>query len=562
MISKQIFEIFCNLIIIFCDNATICKKALIFCLRCGIKKEITSDCVVIIMKYRIKEYPEIKKAVDEMSVEQLLKSVLCPNVNAGNEVPTDTPAVFIHTTTAEKAVETAERINSGRATPALIVSDMEYGAANAIVGATEFPSMRAAKESGDPELAYQMGVIAAKEAINSGYNWTFGPCVDIMGNRENPIVTTRTAGEDVDSVITYGGAYMRGLQDTGLIATLKHFPGDGYCVDDQHLTTPENPLNKDEWDNTFGKVYETLINDGAMAVMPGHIALPSYDTPDENGIYPPATVSKNLLTGLLRNKLGFEGLIVSDAVNMGGFCGYMNLYHAAAAFLEAGGDCLLFMHGDDDYIIAMKECIAKGQLSMDTLKNRAYRLLCFAHEYYEKHPIGERVDFVREKAEQISKQMSEKCVKIYRNRAKTLPFAIDENTKIAHIVISSPWVTDFRPSDMLTEKLRETGAKVDVLADPGPYALRETAKRGDYDLMICSVIEERAYGTNTAKLCGPAARNMMAGWMRFGIPVVFVSYNNVYFADTYKACVDTVINTYGFTKYTPAAVISAICGGK
>ena len=113
------------------------------------------------MKYRIKDYPEIKKAVDEMSVEQLLKSVLCPNVNADNDVPTDTPAVFIHTTTAEKAVETAGQINSGRTMPALIVSDMEYGAANAIVGATEFPSMRAAKESGDPELAYRMGVTAA-----------------------------------------------------------------------------------------------------------------------------------------------------------------------------------------------------------------------------------------------------------------------------------------------------------------------------------------------------------------------------------------------------------------
>ena len=92
--------------------------------------------------------------------------------------------------------------------------------------------------------------------------------------------------------------------------------------------------------------------------------------------------------------------------------------------------------------------------------------------------------------------------------------------------------------------------------------LREAAKSGDYDLMICSVIEERAYGTNTAKLCGPAARNMMAGWMRFGTPVVFVGYNNAYFADTYNACVDTAINTYGFTKYTPDAVISAIISGK
>ena len=288
------------------------------------------------MKYKIKDYPQLKKRIASMTIEELLKTVICPYAEQGKPVPRGTSAVFVHPTTTDNARKTADMINENREDRALIASDMEYGPGNAIVGAVEFPSMRAAAEAGDVELAYQMGVCAAKEAINAGYHWTFGPCVDIIGNINNPIVTNRSVGENVDAIIKYSGAYVDGLQENGLIATLKHFPGDGYSSDDQHVTTSVNPLPCEEWDNTFGKVYRDLIERGVMAIMPGHIALPAYDEPDENGLYPPATVSQNMLTGLLKEKLGFEGLIVSDAVNMGGFCGYMNLAREMAYGISSG----------------------------------------------------------------------------------------------------------------------------------------------------------------------------------------------------------------------------------
>ena len=118
-----------------------------------------------------------------MTIEELLKTVICPYAEQGKPVPRGTSAVFVHPTTTDNARKTADMINENREDRALIASDMEYGPGNAIVGAVEFPSMRAAAEAGDVELAYQMGVCAAKEAINAGYHWTFGPCVDIIGNR-------------------------------------------------------------------------------------------------------------------------------------------------------------------------------------------------------------------------------------------------------------------------------------------------------------------------------------------------------------------------------------------
>ena len=511
------------------------------------------------MKYQVKDYPEIKQKVKNMDVTDLIRAVICPDIRVGQQPPRNTGTVFLHPATVDEANAFSAQINSERENKALIVADMEYGAGGAIIGAVSFPSMRAVKEAGDSKFAYEMGVIAAKEAISAGYHWTFGPCVDILGNRMNPIVQLRTAGENAGDVIAFCGAYMRGLQDTGLIATLKHFPGDGYSFDDQHVTTTENPLSREDWDASFGRVYRELIEAGAMSIMPGHIALPAYDEADENGLYPPATVSKNLLTGLLRDKLGFEGIIVSDATEMAGFCGYMNFYHACAAFLEAGGDCLLFVHESDELFREMGECIAQGRLTLQTLRNRAYRMLCFAREYFESHRTQQSVDFDRAAAEALAKEISRSAVKVIRDRKNLLPIKI-EGKRIAHVVVHNDWCTDFSQVEGLTAQLRITASSVEEIRDPGPAKLEIMAKSGEYDLIICSILEAPAWALNSARLSGPVARNMMKGWMHFRTPAVFVAWQSVCFEDVYRASTDTLINTYGYTAYTPSAVVKTICG--
>jgi beta-N-acetylhexosaminidase len=205
------------------------------------------------MKYKVKNYPHIKAEVEQMSVEELLRAVICPDIRANEELKKRTGSLFIHGTTAEEALAASERINKDKSHPTLIASDMENGAGFAIRGATEFPSMRAIARSGKSEYAYEIGVIAAKEAMNAGYHWTFAPCVDVLDNLYNPPLANRAAGNNVEEIIEYCGAYMSGLQDTGLIATLKHFPGDGYCENDQHITTPDNLMSREEWDESFGQ---------------------------------------------------------------------------------------------------------------------------------------------------------------------------------------------------------------------------------------------------------------------------------------------------------------------
>lgn len=507
------------------------------------------------MKYVLKNYDDIKTKVDNMSVDELLSCIVCPIFVLPDAPSRKTTAVMYTSTEIENARKVSDTLNADRDEKALVVHDFEYGAGHVAIGAVQFPSMRAVAETGNEKLAYDMGIHTAGEARLAGYHWAFGPCVDILGNKRNPIVSIRTAGEDADTVIRYGGAYMKGMQDGGLIATLKHFPGDGYCDNDQHITTPVNPLSKEDWDESFGRVYRTLIEDGAMSIMPGHISLPCYDEIDpETGLYPPATVSYNLLTKLLRKQLGFEGIIVSDAVNMNGFCGYVGYYHASARFLEAGGDCLLFMNDNEEYHEKMKRELNLGTFSMETLKNRAYRMMCFSREYFEKNE--ENIAFDRKKAESCCEEIVKNSVSVVRDRINLLPLDKKQTKKVLHAIICNQGVsTPPKATTELTGLLTEMGIQVTEFIDPGCGNLLTSAKSGEYDLIICSVLAPALFGTNTIKLAGPIARNMMDGWMRYDTPTVFISYHDPYFGDDYYACVDTLINAYGYCEYTNKYII-------
>lgn len=509
------------------------------------------------MKYKIKEYADIKETVARMELEDLLRCVVCPNIDLENPdvKPENTLAMMFHTTTKEKAQNTVDEIIRENGNMKLFAADLEFGAGRAVKGLTRFPSFMACGIVDDEDIAYRMGEVCAAEAKEVGYSWAFAPCVDIIMNHDNPIVSTRGVGEDADKVIKIGGAYMRGMQDNGIIATLKHFPGDGICDKDQHLTTPENSLSFGDWDKSYGRVYRALIEQGVKAIMPGHISLPAYDVKDEKlGIYPPATLSKRLLTDLLKNTLGFAGIIISDAVNMGGFCGFMNYYDACCTFLEAGGDCLLFAHMTERFINEMKSAVKDGRLHMHTLKNRAYRMLCFAREFSETI-VNQKPDT---DGQILSDLIVERACKVVLNRNNTIPFNIKQNSRILHLMIQNNYASE--DVTRLTNELRKYSGFVDELTDPGPDVLREIAENNKYDLIICTVGCQVAYGINTVRLHGTLARNMMMGWTKFDIPVVFVNYGNPWVFEEYGAVMDSVINTYGCTEHTAAVVVNKILG--
>lgn len=503
------------------------------------------------MKFKIKEYNDLKKYVDSLSIDELLDIICQPNYNVDQKVDNTAKTIFIHPNQFENVRDFALELKN-KNHQLLVTTDMESGSGSALVGTTLFPSMRAVKETDQPQLAYLMGVSAAKYAKLAGINWSFSPCVDVLFNHQSPITALRSASEDVDEVITYTTNYLKGMQEHGLMGTLKHFPGEGITKYDQHLTTAINPLTKEEWDQTYRKIYTTLINEGAASVMVAHISLGCYDEIDPRyGIYPPASLSYNLITNLLIKDLGFEGIIISDAINMGGFCGYINLYEACKTFLNAGGDVLLFAHPNEEFNLKMKEFIEEGSLSIELLRNRAYRILSFIRMYYETK-FKEIPNFDDAK---VADEIIEKSVKIYRDRNHILPISKKENLKIAHLIFGNQY--NIEEAKKLTEKLGEK-CSVDEFIDLGPWGNKEISKNKIYDYIICSTGCESNYGTNQILLSGAVARNMMGGWTKNDVPVIFIDTGNPYLHEEYDATIDTIIYTYGIGEKTVDTVIKKL----
>ncbi|MGN1232626.1 MAG: glycoside hydrolase family 3 protein, partial [Candidatus Cryptobacteroides sp.] len=230
--------------------------------------------------------------------------------------------------------------------PLLKAANLEEGGSGGMSDGTLFgwPMLTAATD--EPEVAAKFGKVCGTQGASIGINWTFSPVCDLDLNYRNPITNVRTFGSDTQRVKTMTENYVRAVQSCGVAACAKHFPGDGVDYRDQHLHPTYNSLPADKWYDSYGKVYENLIANGLMSVMVGHIAQP-YVAMDVNPTLSfeeammPATLSKTLLTDVLRGKYGFNGVIASDATIMGGYCQAMARREAIPASIMAGCDMLV-----------------------------------------------------------------------------------------------------------------------------------------------------------------------------------------------------------------------------
>ena len=263
--------------------------------------------------------------------------------------------------------------------PMLIAANTEAGGNGACTDGTYVGWEVKIAATKDPRYAYELGRISGVEAAAIGCNWSFAPIVDLYRNWRNPIISQRTWSADVEQTIELSLEYMRGIQESGIAPAAKHFPGDGIDERDQHLSSAPNWLSTEEWDETFGRVYSALFEAGLPSIMAGHIALPSYQkhfNPDmaEDEILP-ATLSKEILTDLLRGKLGFNGLVVTDASHMVGLTGAMKRSQLLPTSIQAGCDLFLFFNDPDEDFAWMMEGYRSGILTEERLQEALERIL-------------------------------------------------------------------------------------------------------------------------------------------------------------------------------------------
>src|SRR5216117_2033152 len=254
--------------------------------------------------------------------------------------------------------------------PLLVSADLEWGAGMRVVGASAFPMIMAAGATGAERDAYTIGRVAALEGRAVGIHVNFAPDADVNNNPLNPIINIRSFGEDPRAVSRLVAEYVRGLQEHGMLATLKHFPGHGDTQTDSHIGLPLITAGYSRLDSIELAPFRAGIAAGADVVMSAHIALPAFTGSDD-----PATLSAAVLTGLLRDSLHFQGLAVTDALMMGAIVAKYGAGEATVRAFLAGSDLLLMPSDPDSAVNAMAAAVQRGRISGERLDQSVRRVL-------------------------------------------------------------------------------------------------------------------------------------------------------------------------------------------
>lgn len=353
----------------------------------------------------------------------------------------------------------ANRMQSLAKHPLLISLDAETGIGMRFMDAVNFPWAMAVTATGEPELARRMGAITAREAKAMGIRHVFAPVLDVNNNADNPVINVRSFGEDPQDVARFGVAFAEGLQSERVLATAKHFPGHGDTHVDSHRGLPVIDLPRDRLDAVELFPFRRAVEAGIGSVMIAHIALPQIDGEvikpltnyyggdaepgseivTENATIP-ATLSYKVQTEILRNEIGFDGLIVSDAMSMSGLTLYFTQEEAGVRAVLAGTDILEKPENVDSMIRGLKEAVASGRIPMPLLDNAVKRQLAWKFElglFSSRQTPLDRIDKVvsNVETEALADEIAAKAITLVRNGDNILP--IDKTKKIAMIGISN-----------------------------------------------------------------------------------------------------------------------------
>ncbi len=458
--------------------------------------------------------------------------------------------------------------------PLLISANLEYGGTGSAVDGTNFGRQMLIGATGDVQKAYELGKVSGAEGAAVGVNWSFAPVVDIDYNCLNPITNVRCFGSSVEMVSEMGKAYIRGAKESNVATAVKHFPGDGVDDRDQHLLTSINTLSVEEWSNTFGKVYKSMIEEGTLTVMIGHIAFPAYEekvTGKATDKIVPATLSKNLLNGLLREELGFNGMICTDATPMVGFTAMEKRSVAVPKSIEAGCDMFLFNKNLDEDIVYMKQGYENGILSDRRLQEANYRILATkaALGLHKKQASGNLVpdeDALKVLGNQEFTKLAEECadmgITLVKDTQNLLPINPSKHKRVL-LQILGDYPSNDQVYGRFEELLAKEGFEITKYVNEDfsqPLDTVETFK-SKYDLVMYIGNVENASNKTVARINWFTffGQGNNIPWFVEEVPTLFVSVGNPYHLLDVPM-IKTFINGYCNSKFVIDATVEKLLG--
>ncbi|MDO5720148.1 MAG: glycoside hydrolase family 3 N-terminal domain-containing protein [Actinomycetaceae bacterium] len=511
-------------------------------------------------------------------------------------------AVRYNPGTAEEVWDQNYILQTKSKIPLLIAANTESGGNGACTDGTYVGHEVKIGASNNSEWAYHMGRVSGIEASAIGCNWSFAPIVDIMRNWRNPIISNRSFGSDPELVLDMSKAYMRGIMESGILPAAKHFPGDGIDERDQHLSASINSYSCEEWDETFGKVYSGLIDAGLPSIMAGHIMLPAYQkhfNPDmTRDDLLPATLSKEIITDLLRGKLGFNGLVVTDASHMVGLTGAMPRRDILPQAIAAGCDLFLFFNDPDEDFEWMMEGYRDGRISEERLHDALERILGLKarlrlHSTDREAILPPKEEAMKliglDEAKAVAPKLSEDAITLVKNKQpENLPITPDRYKRVLVVPVSgppNPIAVAFsggkpvkHPAEVVADMLKERGYEVTVhesvfekLTKLPPEEQAQVVRdvyagkapisnlTDNYDLILL-VAKIEGMMQPTERVMWPATKGTVdIPWYVYEIPTIYVSTASPYdLVDVPQ--VKTYINTYDDKPFTLEALIDKLEG--
>jgi beta-N-acetylhexosaminidase len=391
-----------------------------------------------------------------------------------------------------KPYETAALINllqKASRVPLLFAADFERGIAMRLEDGTSFPHAMAVAATGRPEDAYTVARITAAEARAVGVHWIFAPVADVNSNPDNPIINVRSFGEDPQRVSAFVEAYVLGVEENGALSTAKHFPGHGDTQIDSHLDLPAVASDRPHLDSVELPPFRAAFTAEASTVMTGHLAVPALEP--ESGR--PATLSARIVGGLLRDELGFDGLVVTDAMDMGGVARHYTPGEAAVQALLAGVDLLLQPPVPDAALAALKEAADSGRLPLARIDQAVTRVLrakarvgLHQNRFVDLESLPKLL--ARRELSQAANEIANRGVTLLRETQRTLP--LDATRPLKLLLVNIAGDPDAQPGRFLESELRCRVDSLDTLRFDtrySPIGNLDLSKVSTYDAVILAL---------------------------------------------------------------------------
>ena len=444
--------------------------------------------------------------------------------------------------------------------PLLIGADFERGTAMRLDEGTSFPTAMAVAAAGNPHDAYTMGKITALEARAVGIQWIYAPDADVNSNPNNPIINTRSFGEDPAKVSEYVTAFIKGVQENGGLATAKHFPGHGDTASDSHIDLPVIRADRERLEKLELVPFRAAVAAGVESVMTGHLSIPAL----EQEVNTPATLSSNILTGLLRKELGYQGLVVTDAMDMGGITVRYAPGDAAVRAFTAGADALLMSPVPDAAFEALRDAVKSGRISRERLDASVRRILrakarlgLYKERLVDVNALNK--NFGKVEWQKEAQEISDRGVTLLRDTPHRLPLDATKPTRALLLALYSD--PEPYPGEDLERELRTHVDSLSVLRADTRFVKADLLKLPSpdtYDIAIVAFFVRVSDRKGNVDV--PAEQAALAEKVyQAGKPVITVGLGSPYLIEAFPQA-ETWLAAFGISDVAQISVARALFG--